>query len=57
MFFYWRIQQDLQCLGEVIQFHDPTFIRCQKQWVRRNATGIALAEQFEFVSWDRASLN
>lgn len=57
MFLYWRVQQDLNCLGEVIQFHDPTFIRCQKQWVRKNAIGIALAEQVEFVSWDKVSLN
>ena len=44
MHIYWRIQQDLNCLGEVIQFHDPSFIRSQRQWVQRNAAGIAMAE-------------
>jgi hypothetical protein len=44
MHIYWRIQQDLSCLGEFIQFHDPSFIRCQRQWIKRNASGIALAE-------------
>jgi hypothetical protein len=44
MHIYWRVQQDLNCLGEVIQFHDPSFIRSQRQWIQRNASGIALAE-------------
>ena len=26
MFLYWRIQNDLKCLGETIQVHDPRFI-------------------------------
>ena len=25
MYVYWRIQQDLNCLGEMIVFHDPSF--------------------------------
>jgi len=44
MHIYWRVQQDLNCLGEVIQFHDPSFIRSQRQWIQRNAAGIAMAE-------------
>jgi len=44
MHIYWRVQQDLNCLGEVIQFHDPSFIRSQRQWIQRNASGIAMAE-------------
>jgi hypothetical protein len=44
MYIYWRVQQDLNCLGEVIQFHDPSFIRNQRQWIQKNSAGIALAE-------------
>jgi len=47
MYLYWRIQQDLNCLGETIQFTDPSFIRCYRQWLRKNLAGIALAEGFE----------
>ena len=45
MYLYWRIQQDLNCLGEVIQFHDPTFIRSMRNWVLKNYIGLALAEE------------
>lgn len=47
MYLYWRVQQDLNCLGEVIRFVDPSFIRCHKQWLKRNVAGIALAEGIE----------
>jgi hypothetical protein len=57
MYLYWRIQQDLSFLGEIIQFHDPSFIRCHKQWLRRNAAGIALAEELEFVVTEGCFLN
>ena len=44
MHIYWRVQQDLNCLGEVIQFHDPSYIRSQKQWMKKNAAGIVMSE-------------
>lgn len=44
MHFYWRVQQDLNCLGEVIHFHDPSLIRLLKEWMRKNFAGIAMAE-------------
>ncbi|MBU1056046.1 MAG: hypothetical protein KKC46_19795 [Proteobacteria bacterium] len=47
MYLYWRIQQDLSCLGEVIRFIDPSFIRCHKIWRKRNMAGLALAEDYE----------
>jgi hypothetical protein len=47
MYLYWRVQQDLNCLGEVILFHDLRLIRCHRQWVRRNIGGIALAEELD----------
>lgn len=57
MYLYWRVQQDLNCLGEVILFHDPSLIRSQKQWVKRNFAGIRLAEDSELEEIARPSLN
>jgi hypothetical protein len=44
MYLYWRINNDLNCLGESIKFHDPVFIRCYHQWIKENAYALALAE-------------
>lgn len=44
MHLYWRIQNDLACMGEVIHFHDPGLIRCLRLWVRKNITGLVIAE-------------
>ena len=44
MFLYWRVQQDLNCLDEVMTFHDPSFIRSYQNWLKRNAAAILLAE-------------
>ncbi len=44
MYLYWRINNDLNCLGESILFHDPVFIRRYHQWIRQNAYALALAE-------------
>jgi hypothetical protein len=44
MYLYWRINNDLNCLGESIKFHDPVFIRCYHQWIKDNATALILAE-------------
>jgi len=57
MYLYWRVQQDLNCLGETIHFHDPGLIRSHKQWVRRNITGISLAEDIEIEDFIRPGLN
>jgi len=46
MFLYWRIQQDLSCLGEYLQFHDPAMIRCMQIWIRKNYTGLAFASGY-----------
>ncbi len=57
MFFYWRIQQDLSCLGEYLIFRDPGLSRCWQAWMRRNAAGIVLAEDWGLDSNDRSHLN
>ena len=44
MYLYWRVQQDLNCLGEIIRFHDPALIRSMQQWVRKNIGGLTMAE-------------
>lgn len=50
MHLYWRVQQDLNCLGDCIWFHDPSLIRSLRSWVRKNMRGLALAE-----GWSAAS--
>jgi hypothetical protein len=46
VYLYWRVQQDLNCLGEALHFHDPALIRSLRRWVRRNLTGLTMAENF-----------
>ena len=48
MFFYWRVQQDLHDLKEIIVFHDPSFLRSYQKWLKRNVSGIMLAEGIDF---------
>lgn len=57
MYLYWRVQQDLSCLGEVIRFHDPALIRSLQIWVRKNYYGLALAEGFLDGEHLRENLN
>ncbi len=57
MFLYWRIQQDLTCLKEVIEFHDPSFIRSYQNWLKRNAAGILLAEGIDCDNMIISGLN
>jgi len=57
MYIYWRIQQDLNCMGEVIKFHDPSFIRCYLQWLERHAAAISMAENCNLEQWPQPSLN
>lgn len=57
MFLYWRIQQDLNCLGEFLVFRDPSFNRCFREWMKKNAAGIALAEDWDPVISTKTRLN
>ncbi len=41
MHLYWRIQQDLNAMGEVIHFHDPALARCLREWMEKNKTALA----------------
>ena len=40
MYFYWRIMEELKYLGEVLVFHDPSFKREYRLWVRKNQAGL-----------------
>ena len=57
MFFYWRIQQDLNCMGEYLIFRDPSLSRCWRAWMQRNAGGIVLAEDWGADRKSKAHLN
>jgi hypothetical protein len=57
MYFYWRVQQDLNCLGEILTFIDPALKRCYARWIRKNASGIALAEGLPLETLFQQSLN
>lgn len=57
MLLYWRIQNDLDCLGEVIHFHDPGLIRCLHRWMRKNMAGLVMAQGFDPLENRGISLN
>ena len=57
MYVYWRINNDLNCIGESIVFHDPAFIRSYRQWVSENAYALALAEGLPVDEPIQVSLN
>jgi hypothetical protein len=57
MFLYWRIQQDLNDLGEHLIFHDPSFIRCYNHWVKKNTIGLAIAENLDPTAFLKISMN
>jgi len=57
MHLYWRIQHDLNCMGEFLVFHDPRFCRALRQWVTRNSAGIALAEGLTVAETHQVNLN
>jgi len=57
MYVYWRINTDLNCLGESITFRDPVFIRCYRQWIRENVLALALAEDVVGPDFNAVCLN
>ena len=57
MHLYWRIQQDLSCLGEIIMFHDPGLIRSIREWARKNRAALVMAEGFYEEESLRPNLN
>jgi len=57
MHFYWRIQHELNCLGEFLVFRDPSFNRCFREWIRKNAGGLVLAEEWPTSGVTKGHLN
>ncbi len=55
MHIYWRIQQDLNAMGYQLTFHHPSLVREYKLWVKKNLTGLALAEGLTWESIHRGS--
>lgn len=57
MHVYWRINHDLETLGERIVFHDPSFIRCFKQWFIKNLSSLTLMEEDDLKKAIKPSMN
>jgi len=45
MHLYWRINHDLNTMGESIIFKDPRFMRCFHEWVKKNKASLILIEE------------
>jgi hypothetical protein len=45
MYIYWRIQQELNEIGNVLIFQHPGIIRELKKWIKKNAGGLAIGEE------------
>lgn len=57
MHIYWRIQQDLNCLGEVLIFKNPSFIREYTNWAAKKAACLAMLENIDLEKTIEAELN
>lgn len=44
MYLYWRVQQDLDCMGEVLHLHDPALKRALRHWVRKHFSALSLIQ-------------
>ncbi len=47
MHFYWRIIEELKCLGETWVFNDPSLRRSYTIWIHRNADAVRLFNELE----------
>ncbi len=57
MHLYWRIQQDLNSMGEAIEFRDPRLARSYSKWLRRNVAGLFPTLEFDLARWIWPSMN
>jgi len=57
MLFYWRVQSDLNEIGNLLVFKHPNLSREFKKWVRKNAGGLALTEDFTWDTIERLCLS
>ena len=59
MHLYWRVQLDLNEMGSVLILHNPNLIRAFRLWIKKNAGGLAIAQNLtagDFLSM-KANLN
>ena len=42
MHLYWRVIEELKCLGEVVYFHDPSLLREYRRWLHKNSDAISM---------------
>jgi hypothetical protein len=57
MYIYWRVQQDLSEMGNVIIFHHTGMIRELKKWVIKNSAGLAMAEDLTPYDYVKMSMS
>ncbi|MFO8110987.1 MAG: hypothetical protein R6T92_00610 [Desulfosalsimonadaceae bacterium] len=57
MHIYWRIQQDLTCLGEVLLFKNPCLIREYTNWAKKKAACLAMIEGINLLESADVRLN
>lgn len=57
MHLYWRVQQDLNDLGEVINFSDPRLVRSHLGWVCRNIDSLFMAMELDLSELIWPSMN
>jgi hypothetical protein len=41
---YWRINEELKYLGEVLVFHDPSLKRCYEEWICKKAEALSMLD-------------
>jgi len=57
MYIYWRILQDLNTIGEFLIFRDPGLNRCFREWMKKNAGGLAYTEDWNLGVGGRQHMN
>ena len=57
MHIYWRILQDLNSIGEFLIFRDPSLNRSFRHWMKKNAGGLAYAEDWGIDMNSKQNLN
>ena len=45
MHFYWRVIEELKCLGETWIIRDPGLLRNYLRWIERKGAAIALSDE------------
>ena len=57
MHLYWRIQNDLDAIGNLLIMNHPSLNREFQKWVKRNAEGLAVAEDLTWGFMQSAGCN